>query len=196
MEYVNGVDLESLSPDLAKETFGKESVLKEIGHLLVFDIMINNSDRLPCIWKNDGNLKNVLVSKGHICPIDHSVFCISEPSNFENYIQRVKEYIFGVFGQPLVPDKSTSKIRDTILTFSGMDIGDEGICAIQAGVIECVFRASKITKDDLKNLKITLQNMNKHDWENIWGGGLLCIDVNFMDSILDIFKEAVKSHNH
>jgi hypothetical protein len=47
------------------------------------------------------------------------MFCISEPNNFNNYIQKVKEYVHDVFGKPSVPHELTAKIRDAICSFNG-----------------------------------------------------------------------------
>jgi hypothetical protein len=61
MEYVNGVDLESMSSQVATDALLKETTLKEMGELLVLDFIINNSDRLPCV--SNIVLNGVLICK-------------------------------------------------------------------------------------------------------------------------------------
>ena len=63
IEYVSGVDLLHLSPKRAIGIFktkeGKEN-LKNIGKLIVLDFLVNNLDRIPVVWFNVGNFRNVM----------------------------------------------------------------------------------------------------------------------------------------
>ena len=75
MEYVSGIDLLHLDPNKAaslfKETQGKEN-LKGIGKLIVLDFILNNWDRLPIIWDNEGNYANIMFQDdGSVVGIDN-----------------------------------------------------------------------------------------------------------------------------
>ena len=120
MELVqNGQMLESLPPDVAKavldpKTDGGRQRLEEIGRMMVFDMLINNSDRIPLIWDNEGNPRNFLVRTGHsgdgasepnfeIVPIDQAVRCIdpedaNSTTNHERYMSRVTAVATAVCG--------------------------------------------------------------------------------------------------
>lgn len=67
----------------------------EAGILIAFDCLINNLDRLPIIWNNSGNLKNLMVE---MCPatgprvvgIDQAVRGISAASGLERYVEQLQ----------------------------------------------------------------------------------------------------------
>merc|ERR1711920_489046 len=77
VEYLQGVDLADKFPPPSAEwtmgVFGLQSnkssgqlskegkmVLRFLGALTAFDMIINNFDRLPCIWDNKGNPGNIM----------------------------------------------------------------------------------------------------------------------------------------
>jgi hypothetical protein len=73
MELAMGKDLESISPAELDQQFRisnrlpasvikSRKLLREIGHIIAFDIVMNNWDRLPAgVWNNEGNIRNLIV---------------------------------------------------------------------------------------------------------------------------------------
>lgn len=69
MSYIRGRNLSQLgawAPSVfgtagALTSVGKER-LRELGLMLLLDVLLNNGDRLPLIWKNRGNPGNVMFS--------------------------------------------------------------------------------------------------------------------------------------
>ena len=56
MQFVVGDSLEGLGPSAATILAGEEGKerMKEIGKICALDVLLNNWDRLPLIWQNDG----------------------------------------------------------------------------------------------------------------------------------------------
>merc|ERR1712194_805772 len=74
----------------------KESLLRSLGGLCAFDVLINNMDRLPLpIWQNDGNLGNVMVTDtgSTITGIDQQINPISQGPGLERYLSKIEELI-------------------------------------------------------------------------------------------------------
>lgn len=94
-----------------------------IGKIIAGDLFINNSDRFPLVWDNDGNNSNILFevktdekiddelienpnyldfNYNDAVAIDTVAFCINELDrigikNMERYLGRVKNFINSVF---------------------------------------------------------------------------------------------------
>lgn len=67
MEMVVGKQLNSLSVNDATRYFcgsTAESIdfLTQLGRLIALDVVLNNWDRVPVLWENDGNWENIIVS--------------------------------------------------------------------------------------------------------------------------------------
>jgi len=48
---------------------------------------------------------------------------------------------------------------------------------------------AKLTVDDLHNMKADVQKKVKQDWENVWENMMQLINVDFFESILQIFRQ-------
>merc|ERR1712113_1291903 len=72
-----------------------DTLWRELGRLMAFDTLINNFDRLPLAWSNEGNLGNVMLgsSLGVVVGIDQSVAPISHPVGLSAYLQRVRQVV-------------------------------------------------------------------------------------------------------
>jgi hypothetical protein len=55
-----------------------DAVLRQLGGVLLFDVLINNWDRMPLrgVWTNEGNLGNVLVDGENVTIIDQTMTVI------------------------------------------------------------------------------------------------------------------------
>ena len=99
------------------------SRLMNIGKIIAGDLFINNSDRFPLVWDNDGNNSNILFevktnekiddelienpnyldfNYNDAVAIDTVTYCINELDrigikNMERYLDRVKYFINSVF---------------------------------------------------------------------------------------------------
>jgi len=170
MEFVPGRRLEELPKEMLDIVMRDREVLQDIGRLILFDLFTNNSDRLPCIWKNEGNLDNVLVAihfgysiNANLHPIDHGIFCIprfSQKQNFEQYKRDVREFLQKVYDNVNVPHPSTEKIRNLISIACGVPITQEIITEIQKGIISAMKIASQISKEKLLQTKENFGKLN------------------------------------
>lgn len=148
---------------------GKE-VLRALGTFVAFDILINNFDRLPCVWDNKGNAGNVMFTKSTNDPmsIDNSVCCIP-PENeeaFDKYMERIRDVVADCIRhvdqgvEQLEFARIRSLLKDGNLegqgwTGLGIDIGVEGTLQIQTGFMNLVHFA--VYGDGHKSEPITLE---------------------------------------
>jgi len=196
MKYIKGYDLEHINPGLAKDIMKKENLL-EIGKILSFDILINNWDRLPCIWENNGNPKNVIFNtNGRPFAIDSTITSIDPKmfaANFKNYKDKVELLLSSITSEPTKEANSIHKLRTFLVKFIGLDIGEEGSIVIQQGLISSLQSISAITTQDLDNLKKIVENklfptmeLLGLDHDTV---SLTRINIEFMTEIVQLFKK-------
>merc|ERR1712176_290352 len=92
MEFVDGFVMMGIPAHnyLRKNENGKPPWY-ELGRLMGFDMLINNFDRLPLCWGNDGNLCNVMLGSrsGAVVGIDQAVNPITHEDGRKDYLARV-----------------------------------------------------------------------------------------------------------
>jgi hypothetical protein len=172
MEFIPGAKmLTGETPASAAEVFGSSTPLgqqnlRDLGKIVAFDMLINNTDRIPAVWDNNGNLGNLLFdTTGAIIAIDHVVapsFFGAANSNqlLEAYLKRVDALLADVCrvqtlagtaadgtadgtSQPLTYPTLKS-VRDFIRKATGHDIGTPGCGLLAEGIRGCVGAVSQV----------------------------------------------------
>lgn len=103
-----------------------ERFWRQAGRLAAFDCLINNLDRLPLIWENDGNLKNLMMDfpegKLSVVGIDQAVRGISSETGLAKYLCSLQELLRAVWGadDPWLRSSFLQRIRSAIeVNFQG-----------------------------------------------------------------------------
>jgi hypothetical protein len=206
MEYVQSVELGSLTYEQAVKIFGVmgtlsaagKQVLHEMGEMIGFDSLINNSDRLPFVWQNNGNAANVLLALdeknacGRIVVIDSLVSCINPKmhlAGFHAYLEKIKNATKHLCETPHEEYPSIAQAREMIrhetsLSQSsgvGYDVG-EGSKIIQSGIVSFMQKCGELSPAELWKMKSDLERMGKDM------PGIERLDLDFIHSVLDVFK--------
>lgn len=101
LEYIDGVVMMGMTAHEYLKAIPNDSPLwHHVGRLMAFDMLINNFDRLPLAWSNQGNLGNVMLnsSLGVVVGIDQCVSVITHPAGFQTYLTRVRRVVSEVRG--------------------------------------------------------------------------------------------------
>lgn len=96
IEFVDGFVMMGLPAHAyLRQSEGSAPPWYELGRLMAFDMLINNFDRLPLAWTNDGNLGNVMLgsSLGVAVGIDQSVAPIVHVDGLRAYTSRVRQAV-------------------------------------------------------------------------------------------------------
>jgi len=104
VEFVPGPIMEG--QDFSQHFRGQDARVQrfwvEAGRLAAFDCLINNLDRLPLIWNNDGNLKNLMLDfpegKPRVVGIDQAVRGISSEAGMAKYLRSLQELLHALWG--------------------------------------------------------------------------------------------------
>mmetsp|Transcript_69081 Transcript_69081/g.131784 ORF Transcript_69081/g.131784 Transcript_69081/m.131784 type:complete len:594 (-) Transcript_69081:170-1951(-) len=236
IEYVQAQELASMflpaSRAWSKEAFGLhpgdspaslsdrgKEVLRSLGTFVALDMIINNFDRLPCVWDNQGNAGNLMFAKGTYEPlsIDNMVCCIP-PQNekaIAKYLDRVREVVADCKRhlEHGVEQLEFSRIRCFLKdgnvqgqgwTGLGIDIGIDGTLEIQKGFMNAVHRAvygngsdsEQITLEWLDDIRDALLQQLPgekplHDAPmHMYGFGF--IHPQFCASVIEAFQDAIE----
>lgn len=185
IEYLQGVELADKIPplcaDWCADTFGQAGVLSQsgrdvlrtFGSLIAFDMLINNYDRLPCIWDNGGNPGNVMFSRqdNSVISIDNMVNCFHVGNNdiMEQFLRRVHVATHSVVSNPGVEQKDFAKIRTLLRDGApghgwgglAVDIGEAGTLEVQNGFVSAVQRIVEGQSAAQSDAGITIEELSQ-----------------------------------
>jgi len=131
-------------------------ILSDLGSLIAFDVLVNNYDRLPCIWMNQGNPGNVMfdVADDSVISIVKRMTCIQSNSSYPLgiklyswYMARVRSTCEAVACRPDEEHPDFKRVRELLHKGCpkghgwpglGIDIGPEGTAAVQDGFLQTV----------------------------------------------------------
>lgn len=223
MELMSGAQmLEGMSPQEVATMFDDGTAaglkrLRELGAIVAVDVLLNNSDRIPCgLWDNDGNARNVLLSSGedgHVIAIDQTVTTmdVQNPVSarlIERHEKRLRAFLADSLS-PTEVETSGSAASESpthmeggatvqrIFTFLRNETLLESTAAsrlavlrgLQDAIIVIAALPTSFFADLKGRLRATVTPAG--DWQNVWGSGLACIHVSFLDKALQLFQEAV-----
>jgi len=138
-EYINGIVMMGTPAQeylQGLEPSARGALCEKLGRLMAFDMLINNFDRFPLAWPNDGNLGNVMLgaSQGSVVGIDQCVSLIKHPTGLQDYLGRVKRAV----------DEATKgaasrgrfqAVRDAINLNTGIELAEEEVAQMRSGVV-------------------------------------------------------------
>jgi len=209
MEHINGTDIFALTGNekLLNRFLGTREPLHQLGGMLLFDVLINNWDRLPLIWDNDGNGANFLFtfdesdSTYKVYAIDQAITTIKEdigPAR-EKYLDRVKELVADILNPEWSPKKSSlDPIRSYFEMITGYTISPEGLEWIREGMISLMeVVARRLTPKRLNAIYQEVKNICIEDKEDIFASGLEAVDPHFVEEVIRTFsnKQEVLYHS-
>jgi hypothetical protein len=216
MKYIVGTGIFELSddPTEAAQIFSPK-VLRSIGKSLVFDMLINNWDRIPAIWSNEGNGSNLMFSlaKGenasgkviNVVLIDQAVMVIKGEDQVQDYFDSISDFVARAaqdyrFVQeknslPSGKFSSLSVVRDFILknTSTAHDIGPEGDLEVLLGFCDAVESISNsengiLSEAILKEIEGDAQRKLDAEVEQMQAFGEIKHCIKFVNGALDAFR--------
>ncbi len=93
-----------------------QSIWKTLGQIIVADVLLNNFDRIPVVWDNNGNAGNVffqLHNKIRTVAIDQVCCRIQDEALRQQYVSRVKEFALAMKNH----GKENNSFLETIVKF-------------------------------------------------------------------------------
>jgi len=162
-------------------------VLHQLGSLIALDCVLNNVDRAPAIWHNDGNLSNVMVTVEGVVGIDQQVNAISDASGKERYLKSLADFC-GESAQGSTTTASAKRIATAIQDNCGVELDETSLQTILQGAAT-VFRRIKESKDDLTTAIKALD----HKMRGIFGRASADVGLPQLEKMTDFLVECVET---
>jgi hypothetical protein len=194
LEYVVGNTL----PNTPLEQVREPSFLKQLGSLVALDSLINNSDRVPLIWDNPGNAKNIMTTKRAVVGIDQPTVTLAENSpECQKYMKRLEELLCKVAED--ISQGSSSSMQP-VATFVGSSINscldDANTNHILAGFHTTMTRIAAISTADLQSCKDAVTKMvdvEEMPVGSAWSSSLGGIDIAFLAAAAAVAKNVLST---
>eukprot|EP00927_Polykrikos_kofoidii_P076084 TRINITY_DN7282_c0_g1_i1.p1 TRINITY_DN7282_c0_g1~~TRINITY_DN7282_c0_g1_i1.p1 ORF type:complete len:811 (-),score=111.24 TRINITY_DN7282_c0_g1_i1:51-2483(-) len=100
-QSLQGVETHNLLKSLPGETL--HGIWRDVGRLLAFDALINNLDRVPLLWDNDGNTGNLMLvtsassspapSQAALIGVDQAIGIIRAGPGRDRYLNRLRRLV-------------------------------------------------------------------------------------------------------
>eukprot|EP01112_Ceratiomyxa_fruticulosa_P021773 TRINITY_DN778_c0_g1_i1.p1 TRINITY_DN778_c0_g1~~TRINITY_DN778_c0_g1_i1.p1 ORF type:complete len:406 (-),score=98.05 TRINITY_DN778_c0_g1_i1:57-1274(-) len=223
MEFLKGDDLEHIgkealfgkNPNLLSKK-GKE-ILFDIGRMSSYDVLINNWDRIPLMWSNEGNAGNIMFisdKKRNVHPIaiDNSLTCI-DPTLTENYLEYLdkvktifneiadffshKPIFLGVRTkfEIILGTPSIFNVRTFFQKTMDYDMNENSLEQFLLGFLTGASTFSKMTRSNLTQIKEEIENSTKECLDNCKGTlelfGMGKVHLDFLEGVLEVYREAL-----
>eukprot|EP00403_Amphidinium_massartii_P020051 CAMPEP_0178411620 /NCGR_PEP_ID=MMETSP0689_2-20121128/21586_1 /TAXON_ID=160604 /ORGANISM="Amphidinium massartii, Strain CS-259" /LENGTH=522 /DNA_ID=CAMNT_0020032827 /DNA_START=80 /DNA_END=1644 /DNA_ORIENTATION=+ len=118
-----------------------ETMWKDLGRLMAFDVLINNFDRMPLVWSNEGNLANIMLSQlaGNdaeeapvIVGIDQKISPILHDQGLKAYLERVRGMITRVSAGS---SEDLARIKGAIYANTAIELSEAEIALLREGLM-------------------------------------------------------------
>jgi len=100
MEFIPSQSCLVLPHEKSNQLLDNQSFLNQLANVMAFDVLINNYDRMPLIWANEGNPENILL-QWNATGDDISVVCIDQfvtevrDSFYQKYANSIQNFVRG-----------------------------------------------------------------------------------------------------
>eukprot|EP00927_Polykrikos_kofoidii_P022829 TRINITY_DN21190_c0_g1_i1.p1 TRINITY_DN21190_c0_g1~~TRINITY_DN21190_c0_g1_i1.p1 ORF type:complete len:414 (-),score=82.60 TRINITY_DN21190_c0_g1_i1:43-1122(-) len=137
VEFVPGVVLQGLEGQNVLTGQAAVSTFRAVGSIIALDCLLNNVDRVPAIWRNDGNLANVMIAGGDtVIGIDQQVNSIEDGPFRARYIGNLRDFVdfVGDAREEQKGELAMKRIKKAVFENCGVEMNDEHCQAVRDGV--------------------------------------------------------------
>jgi len=226
MEYIPGFSIMDIGParlSAALNLPNSVSLLHQIGRIVAGDLLVNNSDRIPLVWHNNGNPNNLLFSLNPavvtktqlqdpqftlqleaVVAIDSRCYCIPQVDsisrrNYDSYLDRINTFLANLLRDlpDCIQNSSNIPALEPFLHFFRencvLNLTFSQQFEILKGLFAGLKAVSSLQDTDLTDLLGEVQTLVTEDWMNIWQEELAHIRLEFLQSVRDLIKGHIAS---
>eukprot|EP00931_Biecheleriopsis_adriatica_P102784 TRINITY_DN77714_c0_g1_i1.p1 TRINITY_DN77714_c0_g1~~TRINITY_DN77714_c0_g1_i1.p1 ORF type:complete len:618 (+),score=135.51 TRINITY_DN77714_c0_g1_i1:40-1854(+) len=186
VEFIAGSALQGVGGQKALTEGSSGLVFQELGSLIALDCLLNNTDRIPAIWSNDGNLGNVMVSTdGTVIGIDQQVNAIGDASGKDVYFQKLRDFCRAV-RQREVDASQVKRIATSIAESCAVELSSDQCHLILEGAARTFSRVAHDKEVILESLKQLEGQMVL-----VFGHARLDVGLSRLDHMLEFVRSCV-----
>jgi len=141
VDFVDGFGMMGMDAhNHLREQAAHEPVWYELGRLMGFDMLVNNFDRLPLAWTNEGNLGNVMVGSSvkAVVGIDQACAPITHPDGLTMYTKRVQKAVDEARNGA---SQRFEAVKTAIYNNTAVELTDDHVQSLRKGCLDFVLEA-------------------------------------------------------
>jgi len=197
MDYIPGDVLLGLEKI---EYLKDPQVLYEIGRILACDVLINNYDRLPLIWENQGNPGNLIFRKEEegktvVYAIDQCVTAIKDRDAIVAYLEKVSKAIDEAKSRKA--GECFKAVVQSLSSNTGIQIGNEYALKIQEGFLGGIKTICLILESEKSHFILEkMKEKTRQDFQNKGysaEASLDMIDPDFLEPVLQVYRNCLSN---
>merc|ERR1719215_1992064 len=146
LEFVQGSVLQGLEGQRALTEGDTSRVFEGVGAIVALDSLLNNLDRVPALWDNDGNLGNVMVScSGNVrdvMGIDQQINNITVAPGRAAYLARVREFCGDAMHERGASAACLRRVKTCIAENCGVELKEQDCMALLRGARQVLERVT------------------------------------------------------
>lgn len=165
----------------------RQQLLHDIGRVMGLDMLLNNFDRLPLCWTNEGNPDNILVknaqSAPHIVAIDSTLTRISHPEGRRRYeasVQSALEDLARGRGPAL------DRVKSSLINCTGFQMHDGDAVFVAKGVRSLIADLTRLQSECAGWAEAVVAAAAARCGDMGAMCGVADLDVNFLQTISEV----------
>eukprot|EP00730_Choanoeca_flexa_P001311 TRINITY_DN10579_c0_g1_i1.p2 TRINITY_DN10579_c0_g1~~TRINITY_DN10579_c0_g1_i1.p2 ORF type:complete len:427 (+),score=94.07 TRINITY_DN10579_c0_g1_i1:50-1282(+) len=197
MSYIHGLPLPSCGMAVLPAPSGPQ-VLRDIGKMLVLDMVTNNHDRIPLAHLNMGNLANVMLEGDVRKPdndfrgvsIDQSTICITDEENTGKYRDTMREAVQDAMAENL-SGPALTRVKKSFLEGTGFELEAKHLKCICDGVKDGIESLRTLVTDTPDVFAVTLTTTKELlQPVSVLDNGSLSLSVDFISTNAQVVLDA------
>jgi len=152
LEYIRGtpmmglpaqqclLQLSAVCSDLTSSlSVAAQNAWRELGRLMAFDVIINNFDRIPLVWSNEGNLANIMLSGSMdetssltVVGIDQKVSPILHQAGLAAYLDKVRAMVRRLQSSSWEDFES---VKVAVYSNTAVELGESQLVLVREGLL-------------------------------------------------------------
>lgn len=173
---------------------------ESLGEIISFDLLVNNSDRIPAVHSNEGNGLNLLcpINDDDIVAIDTCIVSIDplgsvSGPNLTRYLDKMRRFLRTVLlGNSSEITTLFEPIKQFVFNCTGHAISEESCISIAIGIRRMAMKISTVPFEKILRMREEIAALVSVDWCSVWERSLSLVNLGFLRACLGVFEECVE----
>eukprot|EP00929_Paragymnodinium_shiwhaense_P082869 TRINITY_DN4387_c0_g1_i2.p1 TRINITY_DN4387_c0_g1~~TRINITY_DN4387_c0_g1_i2.p1 ORF type:complete len:613 (-),score=137.90 TRINITY_DN4387_c0_g1_i2:607-2445(-) len=188
LEFVPGVVMQGVDAhNMLKDPELAEILIPQVGAIIALDALLNNVDRMPALWANDGNFSNVMLAPDgkKALGIDQQVNAITDATGRDRYFATVREFCQDAHHARL-SCSNLSRLKEAFVVNTGIELTEDNIRSLLRGAEDVFARV----RAESSTLKTSIRKLGS-EMIALFGDASFDVGLTRLDCMLEFLEACV-----